>query len=135
MSVEELVNKNYARFSESDRAVWRYISEHRGECGDLAISAMAKKCCVSRTAVMRFAQKLGFHGFAELKVYLKLDNQQTEVSDQIDQVCKTYRNVAENIRQKNCDEIFAAIDHAQQIYICGEGRCRPRLNGNSSVFL
>lgn len=121
MSVEELVNKNYARFSESDRAVWNYISAHRAECLDLAISTMAKKCCVSRTAVMRFAQKLGFHGFAELKVYLKLDNQKTEVSDQIDRVCNVYRDVAESIRQKNCDEMFASMDCAQQVYICGEG--------------
>lgn len=121
MNIEGLVNQNYARFSESDRAVWNYMSQHREECAELAIGAMAKKCCVSRTAVMRFAQKLGFHGFAELKVYLKLDNQKEEVSSQIDQVCSTYHNVAENMLYKDCDRLFDAIECAKRLFICGEG--------------
>ncbi len=121
MNIEELVNQNYERFSESDRAVWQYITAHRIECEDLAIGAMAKKCCVSRTAVMRFAQKLGFHGFAELKVYLKMDNQKTEVPNQIDQVCNTYYHVADSMRHKNCDKIFETMDRAQRLFICGEG--------------
>ncbi|MCD8357040.1 MAG: MurR/RpiR family transcriptional regulator [Clostridia bacterium] len=121
MSIEELVNRNYKRFSESDKAVWAYVSGHREECAQLAIGTMAKKCCVSRTAVMRFAQKLGFHGFAELKVYLKLDNQKTESVSMIDQVCQTYQNVANSMRNKNCDDMCAAMDNAKQIFICGEG--------------
>lgn len=121
MKIEGLVNQNYERFSESDRAVWKYIAAHRTECEQLAIGAMAQKCCVSRTAVMRFAQKLGFHGFGELKVYLKLDNQKAEVSSQIDQVCQTYYHVVDSLREKDCDELFAAMDTAQRLYICGEG--------------
>ena len=121
MNIEELVNQNYERFSESDRAVWQYISAHRAECEHLAIGTMAQKCCVSRTAVMRFAQKLGLHGFAELKVYLKMDNQKAEVSSQIDQVCNTYYYVADSVRHKNCDKMFEAMEHAQRLYICGEG--------------
>ena len=121
MRIEELVNRNYSRFSESDKAVWKYIVDHREECAGLAIGAMAKKCCVSRTAVMRFAQKLGLHGFAELKVYLKLDGEKTKPVDMIDQVCQTYTNVATSMRNKNCDDLVAAMDRAKQIYICGEG--------------
>lgn len=121
MNVEELVNQNYAHFSESDRAVWDYISKHREECESLSISAMAKKCCVSRTAVMRFAQKLGLHGFAELKVYLKLGGKSNQPENLLDQVCDSYRNVIDSVRNKNCDELCAAIDSARQIYICGIG--------------
>lgn len=121
MSIEELVNQNYKRFSESDKAVWTYIAGHREECAHLVIGEMAKKCCVSRTAVMRFAQKLGFHGFAELKVYLKLDSEKAASVSMIDQVCQTYTNVANSMRNKNCDAMCAAMDHAKQIFICGEG--------------
>lgn len=121
MKIEELVNRNYNRFSESDKAVWSYMAEHREECAGLAIGTMAKKCCVSRTAVMRFAQKLGFHGFAELKVYLKLDGTKPQTESMIDQVCQTYTSVANSIRNKNCDDMFAAMDQAKRIFICGEG--------------
>ena len=51
MNIEELVNQNYRHFSESDRAVWAYLSEHRSECADMAIKKMAQKCCVSHSAV------------------------------------------------------------------------------------
>ena len=32
MNIEELVNQNYRHFTESDRAVWAFLSEHRSEC-------------------------------------------------------------------------------------------------------
>lgn len=121
MTIEELVNQNYSRFSESDKAVWKYIAVHRTECTESTIGTLAQKCCVSRTAVMRFAQKLGFHGFAELKVHLKLDNAQPKEISQIDQVCNTYINVMQSIRQKDCTAIFTALDQAERLFILGEG--------------
>ncbi len=121
MNIEELVDQNYDRFSESDRAVWQYVSAHREECAQLTIGETAKRCCVSRTAVMRFAQKLGFHGFAELKVYLKMDSQKVTVSGMIDQACSSYSRAADNIRHKDCDQMFDAMNRAQRIFICGEG--------------
>lgn len=121
MKIDVLVNQNYERFSDSDCAVWKYMDTHRAECEAISIDAMAKRCCVSRTAVMRFAQKLGFHGFAELKVYLKMDNKKTEASDRIDQVCASYQRVLDSIRDKNCDALFDALECARHVYVYGEG--------------
>lgn len=121
MSIEELINQKFSCFSESDKAVWKYIATHRIESTKMSINDMAQKCFVSRTAVMRFSQKLGFRGFAELKLYLKMDNPMTEISDQINQVCNTYHSVAESIKKKDCDKMFKTMDCAEHIYICGEG--------------
>lgn len=121
MSIEELVNQNYKHFSESDRAVWAYLSEHRSECADMAIKKMAQKCCVSHSAVMRFAQRLGFHGFAELKLYLKMDEQKAPTHSELTHICTLYQNVMNSMCEKNCDPIFDAFDHARQHYIFGEG--------------
>ena len=52
MSLEALVNEKYKAFSESDRAVWKYLSEHRAECENIAIKKLAQKCCVSHSAVI-----------------------------------------------------------------------------------
>ena len=49
MSLEALVNQNYKHFSESDRAVWKYLSEHRKECEDIAIKKMGRKMSASPT--------------------------------------------------------------------------------------
>lgn len=120
-NIEELVNCYCDHFSESDRAVWKYIEAHPGQCEQLSIGVMAEKCCVSRTAVMRFAQKLGLHGYGELKVVLKMGRDQTASSDPIDQVCHTYEMIVERMRKKNCDHLFQAMDYAQTIFIFGEG--------------
>lgn len=121
MSIEALVNQKYNSFSESDRAVWGYLSKHRMECVNMAIEKVAKKCCVSRSAVMRFAQKLGFDGFAELKLYLKMDGQKMPVQGELEDVCALYRNVMNTMCEKNCDSLFKAFDAAGQLYIFGEG--------------
>lgn len=121
MSIEELVNQNYKYFSESDRAVWAYLSGHRSECADMAIKKMAQKCCVSHSAVMRFAQKLGFHGYAELKLYLKMDEQKAPSHSELTHICTLYQNVMNSMCEKNCDSLFDALDRAGQIYIFGEG--------------
>lgn len=121
MNIEELVNQNYKHFSESDRAVWAYLSEHRSECADMAIKKMAQKCCVSHSAVMRFAQRLGFHGFAELKLYLKMDGQKVAAHSELTHICTLYQNVMNSMCEKNCDPLFDAFDGARQCYIFGEG--------------
>ena len=121
MNIEELVNQNYRHFSESDRAVWAYLSEHRSECADMAIKKMAQKCCVSHSAVMRFAQKLGFHGYAELKLYLKMGEQKVQAHSDLTQVCTLYQNVMNSMCEENCDPLFDALDKAGQVYIFGEG--------------
>lgn len=121
MSLEALVNQHYKHFSETDRAVWSYLSEHREECADIAIKKMAQKCCVSHSAVMRFAQKLGFKGFAELKLYLKMDSEKMPAHSELTYICELYQNVMNSMCEKNCDPIFDALNAARQLYIFGEG--------------
>ena len=121
MSIEELVNQHYQHFSESDRAVWAYLSGHQSECADMAIKKMAQKCCVSHSAVMRFAQRLGFHGFAELKLYLKMDGKKMPVQKELDHVCALYQNVMNTMCEKDCDPLFDLFSRARQHYIFGEG--------------
>lgn len=121
MGIEALVNGNYKRFSESDRAVWGYLSQHQAECANLSIEKMAGKCCVSRSAVMRFAQKLGFDGYAELKLYLKMDGEKVTAHNELQHICAIYHRVMTSMCEKNCDDLFAAFDAARQHYIFGEG--------------
>lgn len=121
MSIEALVNQNYKHFSESDRAVWEYLSENQVACSGMSIEKMAKKCCVSRSAVMRFAKKLGFYGFAELKLYLKLDGEKVSAHSELEHICTLYQNVMDSMCEKNCDSLFEAFDEAKQHYIFGEG--------------
>ena len=73
MRIEELVNTHYDKLTENDIHIWQYIATHRKECEDLSIDELASRCYVSRTTVMRFAKRIGLHGYAELKLYLKMN--------------------------------------------------------------
>lgn len=121
MSIDALVNQNYKHFSESDHAVWNYLSQHRAECADMPINKMAERCLVSRSAVMRFAQKLGLKGFTELKLYLKMDEEKIPVHSELNYICTLYQNIMNSVCEKNCDALFDAFDAARQHYIFGVG--------------
>ena len=75
MRLDELVIQYYNQLNENDIYNWNYISSHKKECEKLAIDQLAYKCNVSRTTILRFAQKLSLKGYGELKVYFKIDNQ------------------------------------------------------------
>ena len=57
MKLEELINQHYDHLNENDFYIWNYISKHKKECEKLAIDQLAYKCNVSRTTILRFAQK------------------------------------------------------------------------------
>jgi len=122
MKLDELINKYSDNLNENDFMIWDYISNHRKECEKLVIDQLAYKCNVSRTTILRFAQKLGLKGYSELKLYLKLENQEAkENTSDMDKVCETYYNVINSIKQKDCTEIFEKIDSARNIYVYGIG--------------
>jgi RpiR family glv operon transcriptional regulator len=122
MKLDELINKYHKQLNENDLYIWNYISKHRKECETLTIDQLAYKCNVSRTTILRFAQKLSLKGYGELKVYLKLDNEKSKENiDNIEIVCDTYSQVIKNIKEKDCTEIFKAIDKAKNLYVYGIG--------------
>ena len=67
MYLEEMINAEYSRLNENDILIWQYIQLNKRECCEIAIEDLAQKCCISRTTISRFTQKLGFTGFREFK--------------------------------------------------------------------
>ena len=55
------------------RAVWRFIESHKETACRASIHDLARLCAVSSASVVRFAQKLGFDGFGEMKTVLKME--------------------------------------------------------------
>ena len=76
MKIDDLVNLHYDKLNQSDLHIWKYINAHRKESYNLTIDELASRCNVSRTTILRFAQKLSLKGYSELKVYLKWENKE-----------------------------------------------------------
>lgn len=122
MKLDELVNNHYKDLNENDIYIWNYISTHRKECEKMVIDQLAFQCNVSRTTILRFAQKLSLKGYSELKVYLRMENKEPmEDQNDFDKVCSTHQELANVMRAKDCTKICKLIDEAENLYIYGTG--------------
>ncbi len=122
MRLEELINENYNHLNENDLYIWKYISTHRKVCEKLSIDDLADRCHVSRTTILRFSKRLGLKGYAELKVYLRIDNQTyKDKQTGLELVYKKYSDYMEEIKNKDLTRIVQLIDNAENAYVYGTG--------------
>lgn len=122
MRLEELINRNYDHLNDNDLYIWQYISAHRKECEKLSIDDLASRCHVSRTTIMRFAQRLGLKGYTELKVYLRIDNQKYQQKQTgLDLVYHTYHKYMDIVKEKDLTNVIELIDQSENAYVYGTG--------------
>ena len=123
MKLDERFNERRGQLGENDLYIWQYISAHRKECASLSIEALGAKCNVSRSTILRFAQKLGLTGFSELRLMLRMEDQErpAPAAGFLDQTCECYHKMIQEIREKNCTPLFRAIDSAENLYVFSSG--------------
>lgn len=123
MQLEERMNNAYDKLNENDLLIWKYIQGHKKECLDIAIEELAEKCCISRTTISRFTQKMGFSGFREFKLYLKMEWEKEQVKTEIllDDVCANYKKSIEAAKDTNLDEVCEHIHQARRLFALGTG--------------
>jgi hypothetical protein len=78
MTFEERVQLNEDKLNDTDDQIVEYIRKNREEIGDISIQAMAKALYTVPNTIVRFAKKLGYRGFAEMKAALALENRRAE---------------------------------------------------------
>lgn len=122
MRLEELINSNYAHLNDNDHYIWSYISQHRKECEQLSIEGLAAKCHVSRTTILRFTQRLGLKGYAEFKVFLRMDNEaQIERQTGLELVYHKYLTYMDEVKNKDLTRIIELISNAKSAYTFATG--------------
>lgn len=125
MTLDEVVNIKYDSLNDSDLYIWRYISAHREECAKLTIEELAKRCCVSRTTVLRFSKKLNLEGFSELKYYLRNESvsalpgkvQQID----LDTLINNHEVMLKELKNKNFGHICEMIENAGRVVVVATG--------------
>ena len=73
MRLTERINAHLQRLSDTDKCIWRYIEGNRAAASRASIHELARACAVSSASVVRFAQKLGFDGFGEMKAFMRME--------------------------------------------------------------
>jgi len=122
MKLEELINKNYNQFHENDFHILKYILNNRSTCYKFNINELANKCNVSRSSVLRLAQKMGFSGYSEFRVFLKWEDEEEESSQSyIGTLTHDLEATLKHLQDKNFDEICEVIDKSDRIFVYGTG--------------
>lgn len=122
MKVKERFNQHFKELNENDHYIWQYISENSGVCAEQSINRTAEQCHVSHTTLLRFAKKLGYKGYSELKVDLRRENGRAPaLNGYMDRIIGTYSESVERFRQQNCEEIFKLFERADNLYVYPTG--------------
>lgn len=123
MRIEELINTHYDKLNQNDLHIWKYIVYNKEKCCDLTIDELATKCNVSRTTILKFAQKLSLKGYSELKVYLKWEINSKEKVDthSINRMCDDYKKIIEDLRKKEFEQVCKMIYEAERVFVYGTG--------------
>lgn len=125
MKIEELINNAYETLSEGERALGKYILEHKKEISSLGISRLAEICLSSKSSILRFSQKLGFSGYTEMKNFLKWETHVAE--NNITQkdfgklVIKNVEETVNHLNEQNLLDICEAIETSANVYLIGTG--------------
>lgn len=123
MRSEELVNQHYDKLNSTDLLIWKYIYNHKKACLSYSINELAEQCNVSRTTVMRFAQKLSLDGYSELKVILKREDSVQDIppGNERKDICQLYQRIIQDLEQKDFTSICKMIHRADRVFSFGSG--------------
>ena len=123
MRLDELINEKYNILNDNDLLIWQYIQGHKKECCSISIEKLAAKCCISRTTISRFTQKLGFEGFKEFKIRLKMEYENDQVKKKVvlDDVCTNYIKCIQTAKDMDVQEVCEHIERANRLFIFGTG--------------
>lgn len=122
MKLDERFNTYRHQLGETDMLIWNYIQKHRATCSSLSIEQLGAKCNVSRTTILRFAKKLDYHGYRDLRVCLEMESGQEQLPpDPISQTCTIYKQAIDEISTADYTQLLRLIDESENLYICSSG--------------
>jgi len=123
MRLEELFSKRYESLNASDKHIWNYIGNNKAFCSGLSIEEVAERCNVSRSTIMRFAQKLGLTGYSELKTYLRWETTEfaRDPADYLQTICDKTIKAIERFRDMDMTHICRLFREANRVFVYGTG--------------
>ena len=127
MRLESFVSKHYNELNPNDLIIWRYIYQHKEQCMEMNIETLAVLCNVSRSTVMRFAQKIGFSGYSELKACLRLeiDENAIDTPEELTRiVCDSNVKAIRYFQKQEYGQASKLLYEADRIFVYGTGRAQ-----------
>lgn len=122
-NMEELIQKKFELLNESDLQIWAYIVRHKDICRKISIQQLAVFCHVSHTTILRFAKKLGFSGYSEMRSFLKWEEKAEILYEEKDmnRNANSFVSSVRKLEDMNMDNICRILENADRIYTQASG--------------
>jgi len=123
MRIEEIINGHRQDLNDTDLTIWKYIARHRAQVRHISIHELARACAVSSTTIVRFAQKLGFDGFGELKAVMKMEEPAHSFphGDVLPDLQAFYAQTAAKVFKRNFDSASRLVHEANRVFAFASG--------------
>lgn len=120
----DIVNDKYECLNQNEISLCDFILNNIEFVKNSSILDVAKKSYSSKSSVIRFAQKLGFTGFSELRNFLKWQDNADKLNDTItfkDQVIADVNYLLTDLATSDFEPIYFELDKIDNIYIIYTG--------------
>lgn len=141
--LQEAVRQSYSKLTRTQKLLAQRLMENYEDFVFLSIEEAAKRLGVHKSTLVRFAQRLGYPGYSELRADLqalyrqevspgkKLGRTLAEIHEDniLQQVVETeisyLREALKMIRPQDLEQAAELILRAERVYICGRGPQGP----------
>ena len=119
---------HYEQLTKSEKKIADFLMENPQNILPLYITELSEKCGASEATIVRFAKRLGFDGYQQLKIAIAQDTESRPINENI-----TRSDHAGDIFQKVCDDIYCSLEKTKKA-IDGESLercCNAILSANN----
>ena len=103
------VKSRYNSLGKTDKKIADFLMNHPAAVVSMFITELAERCGTSEAAIVRFAKKMGFSGYQQLKLSLAQETDMRPVSENI-----TADDSAYDIFSKVCEDIFCSLEKTKR---------------------
>ena len=96
---------HYNEFTKAEKKIADFLMKNPNCILPLFITELANKCGTSEASVVRFAKRLGFDGYQQLKIAIARENNDRPVSESISSADDAY-----GIFAKVCQDIYCSLE-------------------------
>ena len=95
----------YDKMGSAEKRIADWLLNNPGEIISLSISELAEQCECGEATLVRFARRLGFGGYQELKISFAREEGTTKIADGISK-----EDSCLEIFEKVCDDIYCSLE-------------------------
>lgn len=99
----------YDTFSKGEKKIADFLMQNPNHILPLYITELAEKCGTSEATIVRFAKRLGFDGYQQLKIAIAQETETRPINENI-----TQSDSAGDIFQKVCDDIYCSLEKTKK---------------------